>query len=96
MTAPSSASAWLASLARLMALNPRHVVPSHGPLGDASMIEKHRAFMTAVRDRVSALKRRRQTADQVASTVTAELAATHEVPEETAANAARLFFSELP
>ena len=95
-SAPSSATAWLASLERLMALKPRHVVPSHGPLGDASMIEKHRAFMTAVRDRVGALKRQRRTADQVASTVTAELAAAHEVPEETAGNAARLFYDELP
>ena len=95
-SAPTSASAWLASLERLMALKPRHVVPSHGPLGEASMIEKHRAFMTAVRDRVSALKRQRQTADQIASIVSAELAATHEVPDETAANAARLFYQELP
>ena len=95
-SAPSSASAWLASLDRLMRLKPQHVVPSHGPLGDASMIEKHRAFLAAVRDRVGVLKRQRQTADQVASTVTAELAATHEVPDETAANAARLFYQELP
>ena len=72
------------------------MVPSHGPLGDASMIEKHRAFMTAVRKRVGALKRQRQTADQVASTVRADRAAPHEVPDETAANAARLFFQELP
>ena len=91
-SAPSSASAWLASLGRLAALK----VPSHGPLGDASMIEKHLAFMTAVRDRVGALKRQRQTADQISSTVTAELAARHEVPDETAANAARLFYQELP
>ena len=95
-SAPSSASAWLASLERLMRLKPQHVVPSHGPLGDASMIEKHRAFLAAVRDRVGMLKRQRQTADQVAATVTAELAATHEVPDETAANAARLFYQELP
>ena len=60
------------------------------------MIEKHRAFMTAVRNRVSALKQQRQTAEQIASTVAAELAATHQVPEETTANAARLFYQELP
>ena len=95
-SAASSASAWLASLERLMRLKPQHVVPSHGPLGDASMIEKHRAFLAAVRDRVGMLKRQRQTADQVAAAVTAELAATHEVPDETAANAARLFYQELP
>ena len=95
-SAPTSASAWLASLERLMALKPRHVVPSHGPLGDASMIEKHRVFMTAVRDRVSVFKEQRQTADQIASTVTTELAAKYQVPEKIVADAARLFYQELP
>ena len=92
----TNASAWLANLERLMELKPRHVVPSHGPLGDASMIEKHRVFMTAVRDRVRALKDQRQTSDQTASTVTTELAATYEVPEKIVADAARLFYEELP
>jgi glyoxylase-like metal-dependent hydrolase (beta-lactamase superfamily II) len=95
-SAPSNARVWLASLERLMALKPRNVVPSHGPLGDASMIEKHRAFLAAVRDRVTALKQQKQTADQVASAVSAELAAKHQVPEKVAADAARLFYEELP
>jgi glyoxylase-like metal-dependent hydrolase (beta-lactamase superfamily II) len=95
-SAPTNAGVWLASLERMMALKPRHVVPSHGPLGDASMVEKHRVFMTAVRDRVRALKGQRQTADQVASTVTTELAAKHQVPEKIVTDAARLFYAELP
>jgi cyclase len=95
-SAPSNARVWLASLERLLAFKPRHVVPSHGPLGDASMIDKHRVFMIAVRDRVSALKAQRQTAAQVASTVPAELAAKYQVPEKVAADAARLFYEELP
>jgi len=94
--APANARSWLASLERLSAFKPRHVVPAHGPLGDASMIEKHRVFMTAVRDRVSALKTERQTADQIASTVTKELAAKYQVPEKIVADAARLFYQELP
>jgi glyoxylase-like metal-dependent hydrolase (beta-lactamase superfamily II) len=94
--APSNARLWLASLERLMAFKPRHVVPAHGPLGDASMIEKHRVFMTAVRDRVSTLKGKGQTADQIASTVTTELAAKYQVPEKIVAEAARLFYVELP
>lgn len=93
---PTNARVWLASLERLAALKPRHVVPAHGPLGDASMIEKHRVFMTAVRDRVTALKAQRQTADQIASTVTTELAAKYQVPEKIAGDAARLFYEELP
>ena len=94
--APSNARSWLASLERLLALKPRHVVPAHGALGDASMIDKHRVFMTAVRDRVSALKTERRTVDQVASTVTTELAAKHQVPAKIVTEAARLFYVELP
>jgi glyoxylase-like metal-dependent hydrolase (beta-lactamase superfamily II) len=95
-SAPNKATVWLASLERLMAFKPRHVVPSHGPLGDALMIEKHRLFMTAVRDRVVALKQQKQATDQIVSTVSNELAAKHQVPEKIAADAARLFYGELP
>lgn len=95
-SAPTKARVWLASLEKLMALRPRHVVPSHGPLGDASMIDKHRVFMAAMRDRVSALKAERRTVDQVVVAATAELAAKHQVPEKIATDAARLFFEELP
>ena len=95
-SAPTNVRTWLASLERLMAFKPRHVVPAHGPLGDASMIEKHRVFMTAVRDRVSALKTQRKTGDEIASTVAAELAAKHQVPEKIVTDAARLFYVELP
>jgi hypothetical protein len=34
--------------------------------------------------------------DQIASTVTAELAAKHQVPEKIVTEAARLFYAELP
>ena len=95
-SAPTNASTWLASLDRLMALRPRHVVPSHGPLGDASMIEKYRVFMAAARDRVSALKEQRHTADQTASIVSTELAANYQVPDQIVADTARLFYEELP
>ncbi len=95
-SAPSSATVWLASLERLQRLMPKHVVPSHGPLGDASMIEQHRLLLTDVRDRVRALKGQRQTADQIVSTLAAELAARHQVPESTIENAARRFYDELP
>jgi len=95
-SAPSNARVWLASLERMLALKPRHVVPSHGPLGDASMIDKHRVFMTAVRDRVSALKSQRQSVDQAASAVSTELAAKYQVSEKIAGDAARLFYAELP
>ena len=94
-SAPTNASVWLASLERLTKLKPMHVVPSHGPLGDGSMIEKHRLFMTDVRDRVRMLKRQGRTADQVVSALSDELAKKHNVPEKVVADAARLFYAEL-
>jgi hypothetical protein len=72
-----------------------HVVPSHGPLGDGSMIEKHRLLMTDVRDRVRMLKRQGRTADQIVATLSDELAKKHNVPQKVVADAARLFYAEL-
>ena len=63
---------------------------------DPDRFGTRRVFMAAVRDRVSALKEKRQTADQIAATVTTELAAKHQVPEKIAGDAARLFYVELP
>ncbi len=94
-SAPTNASVWLASLERLTQLKAVHVVPSHGPLGDGSMIDKHRLLMTDVRDRVRMLKRQGRTADQIVSTLSDELAKRHNVPQKVVADAARLFYTEL-
>ncbi|HEX7081618.1 MAG TPA: MBL fold metallo-hydrolase [Gammaproteobacteria bacterium] len=42
----SSAEAWVAILEKLAALEPLHVVPDHGPLGDASLIDDQIAEMS--------------------------------------------------
>ncbi|HEU4619221.1 MAG TPA: MBL fold metallo-hydrolase [Gammaproteobacteria bacterium] len=42
----SSAEAWVAILEKLAALDPVHVVPDHGPIGDASLISDQIAQMT--------------------------------------------------
>jgi glyoxylase-like metal-dependent hydrolase (beta-lactamase superfamily II) len=59
----STIATWVASQDRFAALQPRHVVPSHGPLGDASMIAKNREFLTTVRTRAAALKKQGTTVD---------------------------------
>ncbi len=94
-SAPTNASIWLASLERLAQLKAVHVVPSHGPLGDGSMIERHRVFMTDVRDQVQMLKRQGRTADQVVSALSDELPKKHAVPQKVVADAARLFYAEV-
>jgi glyoxylase-like metal-dependent hydrolase (beta-lactamase superfamily II) len=70
----SSLSHWLTSLDRLDAMKPAHVVPSHGPRGDAAIIAGYRAYLTKVRDRTTALKKEGKTQDQAVQTVTDEMA----------------------
>ena len=51
-----------------------HVVPSHGKLGDATLIARDRAFIQAVRERVGALKREGKSIDDAVAAVVAEIA----------------------
>lgn len=66
-------SHWLASLDTLDAMKPAHVVPSHGPRGDARIIAGYRVYLMQVRNRVMALKGAGQTLEQVTETVTNEM-----------------------
>jgi glyoxylase-like metal-dependent hydrolase (beta-lactamase superfamily II) len=73
-TAPTALFAtWLASLDRFDALKPVRIVPSHGAMGDASMIATYRTFLTTVRDRAAALKKDGKTADETVRTLQDEL-----------------------
>jgi glyoxylase-like metal-dependent hydrolase (beta-lactamase superfamily II) len=69
----SSVQNWLKSLDRLDALNPKVVVPSHGPIGDAKYMADYRRFITQVQTRTAALKKEGKTVEQAVETVTAEL-----------------------
>lgn len=70
----SSVSTWLSVLEELAALKPLHVVPSHGKIGDASLIARDRAFIQTVQQRVSALKRDGKSIDEAVAAVIAEIA----------------------
>jgi glyoxylase-like metal-dependent hydrolase (beta-lactamase superfamily II) len=70
----STISTWLATLDELTGLKPSSVVPSHGKIGDATLIARDRAFLAAVQDRVSALKRDGKSMDEAAEAVVAEIA----------------------
>ena len=73
-TAPTARFAtWLSSLDRFDALKPVRIVPSHGAMGDASMIATYRAFLTTVRDRAATLKKDGRTADETVRTLQDEL-----------------------
>jgi len=73
-TAPTSRFAtWLSTLDRFDALKPVRIVPSHGAMGDASMIASYRTFLTTVRDRAAALKKDGRSIDETVRALQDEL-----------------------
>lgn len=70
----SSLKHWLTSLDRFDALQPLHVVPSHGLRGDAGIIAGYRAYLTRIDARATALKKEGKTIEQTVGIVSDELA----------------------
>lgn len=71
----SSVKAWLADFDQLEPLRPVKVVPSHGPVGDASLIDAQRTMMMAIQSRAIELEHQGKSADETAQTVQAEFQA---------------------
>jgi glyoxylase-like metal-dependent hydrolase (beta-lactamase superfamily II) len=71
----SSVKAWLADFDQLEPLHPLKVVPSHGRIGEASLIADQRTMMTAIQVRAVELKRQGKSADETASSVQREFQA---------------------
>ena len=70
----SSLTTWLATLDELASLKPARVVPSHGSIGDATMIARDREFLQAVQSRVGELKRAGKSMDEAVAAVVADIA----------------------
>lgn len=70
----SSVKHWLTSLDALEKLQPKRLVPSHGPMGDTSLINDYRTYLTTIRSRAAAHKEAGKTIDQTVEAVSAELA----------------------
>jgi glyoxylase-like metal-dependent hydrolase (beta-lactamase superfamily II) len=70
----STFAQWLASMDRFDSLRPTRIVPSHGPMGDGSMIATYRTFLRTIQQRAAELKRQGRTIDETVSTLSAELA----------------------
>jgi len=71
----ASVRSWISALDRLSPLKPLHVVPSHGAMGDATLIDAQRITMTTLASRAAELKREGKTADQTVQTLGAEIRA---------------------
>ena len=97
-TQVSSMKAWLAAFDAFERMRPKTVVPSHGAVGDSSIIAANRATMERVKTRALELKAQGRSADEVATTVQKELQAAH--PEWPRGNglaaAARSAYGEAP
>src|SRR5712671_573056 len=70
----SSITTWLSTLDELASLKPAKVVPSHGSIGDATLIARARAFLQTVKERVGELKRAGKSSDEAAAAVVADIA----------------------
>ena len=70
--AGARATDWFAMFDRLAALKPRLVVPGHGALGGADLIEKQRAMLQEIQRRVEVLKAEGRSAASVSHQVDLE------------------------
>jgi glyoxylase-like metal-dependent hydrolase (beta-lactamase superfamily II) len=73
----ASISQWLATLSEAAALEPLHVVPAHGDLGNASLIDKGRQYLQTVQTRVGELKKQGKSEQEAVGVVAAEIAPTY-------------------
>ena len=69
----SSVQGWLEVLDYLEPLEPLHVIPDHGALGDGSLIAQQRAFMLDVQSRALALKRQGVSVEDAAKRLPTDL-----------------------
>ena len=90
----SSVRAWLNSLDKVEPLHPTVIVPSHGEMGNDSLIELNRSYLKALQARVAELKHDGKTVDQVAETAAAEFESKYPEWTGNAAAAARSAYAE--
>ena len=69
----SRISQWLASMDRFDTLGPKRIVPSHGPMGDLSMVAAYRTLLTTAQTRAAELKQEGKTTAEAEQTLAAEL-----------------------
>ena len=93
-SASSSVQAWLDSLDKVAPLRPVRIVPSHGEMGDGSLLDVDRAYLKALQTRAAELKREGKTVDQAADTITTEFRAKYPDWSGSAATAARIAYNE--
>ena len=64
---------WLTSMNAFEKLQPKRIVPSHGPMGDASLIATYKTLLTTVQTRAAELKKQGKSLDETTTSISAEL-----------------------
>lgn len=90
----SSIARWMESLDRFDSLKPKRIVPSHGPMGDASLISAYRTYLTTVRTRTTELKKQGKSVDETVTTLQNELGTRYD--RQRMVSAIRTAYSEAP
>lgn len=73
----ASVPVWVNVLKQLQPLQPAAIVPAHGPVGDGTLIAQQLEVFETLQARVPQLKAQGKTADEAATTLTAEFQAKH-------------------
>jgi glyoxylase-like metal-dependent hydrolase (beta-lactamase superfamily II) len=92
--ANSAIATWLTSMDRFEKLQPKRIVPSHGPMGDISFVTSYRAYLVTVRDRTVALKKEGKSLDDTVKQVQDELQGKYD--RNRMAGAIRAAYGEAP
>jgi glyoxylase-like metal-dependent hydrolase (beta-lactamase superfamily II) len=71
----SRVQAWIDSLDKLAPLRAVRIVPSHGEMGDGSLLDRNRTYLRELQTRAAALKSEGKTVDAAADQITTELRA---------------------
>jgi glyoxylase-like metal-dependent hydrolase (beta-lactamase superfamily II) len=90
----SSVRSWIAVIEKAAPLKPTHIVPSHGDLGDGTLIASNLAYLRALQSRVAELKREGKTLQEAADAVTTEFRTTYAGWTGNAGTAARIAYDE--
>ena len=73
----SSLQQWIASQDAFERLQPARIVPSHGAMGDRSMLARYKTLLQTVERRAAELKKQGRTVDEVVTSLQAELQPTY-------------------
>jgi len=95
-TERSSVEAWLDSIETIDGLDPMLIVPSHGEMGDRSLIDTNRGYLEALRARVAEIKGEGRTLDETSDIVATEFRERYPEWRGSAAAAAAVAYREAP